>query len=333
MFAKKRQARILGEGRCLWHTISAHPPRGGPCARAAGQEKKNIPKWEMAHTEGEGENRPRAAARSAFPGYEFAPYVSKNAHDILGATYVLTMRDSTRNYRKQLDRFTPALTNYVVKNDGYKNVDRPLCKQAPVYDAVYSYAQIFKHAAIHHPHVPILLLEDDFFWKSDADDLPSLLRDIRIFIDGHAGVDHYWLGCLPLPMLRIPQKVGDHVRIHGRALASHAVISTPKAMRFFIETMQHFPCKIEFADPFMSETRVCYRHKRQLCYQLFEDSPSQRMSWPKYLSAVTRALRLHKRPEPVWTCTYRLVEYHVQFLLAVGACVVVAALRKPGGLK
>ena len=252
-----------------------------------------------------------------FPGYEFVEVLGENSYDILGATYVLTMRTSKRKFMDELNRFSPSTKTYIVINDGYKNIDRPLCKQTPVRDVVYSYAQIFKHANIYHPNEAILLLEDDFYWKSNVCDLPALLQDIKIFVDGKSELDHYWLGCITLPMLKIPEKIGNHVRINGRALASHAVISTPKGMRFFIQTMDHFPCKIEFPDPFMSEQRICYRHHRQLCYQLFEDSPSQRESWPTYLSTVSRLLCLHERAEPVWTFSYKFVEYHVQLIVCI----------------
>ena len=251
-------------------------------------------------------------------GYEFIKVHNlENAHDIISATYVLTMTKSTRCYMSQLNRFSPSIVNYIVKNDGYKNVKRILCKYKPVYDVVYSYATIFEHASVHHPGQPILLLEDDFFWKKDVSAFPSIFKDILSFIQDNKEIDHYWLGCIPLPYLTVPIRKGNHIKLNGRTLASHAVISTSKGMKSFVHTARTSPCTIEFPDPFMSENHICYRYISQLCYQLFEDSPSQHDSWPKYLPSIVKLLKLDKEPEPFWTFSYNLNRFSLHTLVII----------------
>ena len=261
-------------------------------------------------------------------GYTFKNIKPKNAHDIIAATYVLTMYNSKRDFARQLDRFSPSLNTYIVINEGYKKNERPLCKQMPVYDVVFSYVQIFKHAQLYHKNKPILLLEDDFFWRENVDTLPEIIKDIMNFLNDAPSVDHYWLGCIPLPSLKFVKKKGNHVKINSRALASHSVISTPKGMASFINTFETSPCEIEFPDPYMSENHTCYRYNEQLCYQLFEDSPSQQQSWPTYLPYISKALQLHKKAEPMWTFFYKLHDNFICLLLVILIIIIVAHVNK-----
>jgi len=253
-------------------------------------------------------------------GFTFKKISPINAHEIIEATYVLTMENSKRNFAKELDRFSPSMNTYIVIAESFKKNQRPLCKQAPVYDIVFSYVQIFKHAQLYHKNKPILLLEDDFFWGENVDPLPEIIKDIMLFLNDTPSVDHYWLGCIPLPSLQLPQKIGKHVKIDSRTLASHSVISTTKGMASFIKTFEERPCAIEFPDPYMSENHLCYRYHEQLCYQLFEQTQNQNQNWPKILQYVTKALHLDKRAEPCWTLFYVL---HDNFLISVGIIVVI----------
>jgi len=244
-------------------------------------------------------------------GYEFIIHDElPHREDILAATYVLTLRGSQRKYMKQLRMFSPSLRTYVVVNDGYKKTQRALCKQAPVYDATFSYTVIFRHAQKHHPGQPILILEDDFFWANT--DLPRAFHEIREFLLVSPHVDHYFLGALLLPSLRFVTRVGNHVRISGRALGAHAVISTPKGMNLANSAVAD--CKVEYPDPYFSEQHVSYRYQKQLCYQLFEDTPSQRTM--PILGILCRILRLDKRAEPLWSCMYMLENWHAYFIIA-----------------
>ena len=205
--------------------------------------------------------------------------------------------------------FSPSLRTYVVVNDGYKKTNRALCKQAPVHDVTFSYTVIFRHAQKHHPGEPILLLEDDFFWGNT--DLPHALNDIREFLLASPHVDHYFLGTLLLPSLRFVTRTGNHVRISGRALGAHAVISTPKGMSRANRAI--LGCKVEYPDPFFSERHVSYRYEKQLCYQLFEDTPSLRTI--PFVGILCNILQLDRRAEPLWSFTHILDNWHAHLVI------------------
>ena len=137
-----------------------------------------------------------------------------------------------------------------------------------------------------------------------------------------------------VPSFAPPEFSGDHFRVRpGCPLGAHAVISTPRGMETFARTCERAPSVIPWLELYMSR-QVAYRYRRQLCYQLFEDTASRRLCLPRWTQALVRIFAVDKRAEPLWSFSYRLdetIHSAVLVLVVLGALVLGVKLARGFG--
>ena len=100
--------------------------------------------------------------------YEFKVLDDIKKGDIIDIAYIISLKKSERNYKKELEYYNPCKkVILVINNLGYEDNEKDLCKKNYIFDLIYSYYITFKYSLKNCSNNNILLLEDDFIWNKN----------------------------------------------------------------------------------------------------------------------------------------------------------------------
>ena len=229
-------------------------------------------------------------------------------------TYIVHLENSHRydNIIKQLEKYKPTKTVYILLNKGFGKCDKAGIK-SPHADLTDCYLQIFKHAQKQNFN-NILILEDDFVFSEKIKD-GEHVANINKFLEKKVGDNFiYFLGAIP--WLLVPYDSYNY-----RCMCSsgtHSVIYSKLHRDDFLENFNRkmlvtdwdVNYNINFTSRFIYYTPLCY----QICSN--SDNSKNPKFENKYLSfasevvtycnynIVFRMLGMDKNPEPGYSIFY-----------------------------
>ena len=219
--------------------------------------------------------------------YNFTNYIPKNKHNIIEVGYVLTLKNSKNDFKKQLDLFSPSNNLFIViNNKGYKDKNKNLCDKKLYYDLLFSYYTIFKHALKNYPSKNIILYEEDFYWNKKIN-LLDTFKKINLFIKNKKNFC-YNLGCLPIIGLQDVEN-NDHYLMKLVA-GAHTVIYSPDAMKKFVNDYNNNPCFIYCNEKYFCDHTNYYIFNTPLSYQIWPNILEKK----EYENMITEILHIDK---------------------------------------
>ena len=193
--------------------------------------------------------------------------------ECVDAAYVLTMTNSQRDYRSELDRVSPHSRVWVQHNPGYKACAKILNgKQSPNNDLVDSHLNVFGHAN-DHGYANILVFEDDF---QLVNQLPgTAVPDVVEFVKSGKG-DMYNLG--PVAYISgTPFRKHQHCSAMG---CMHAVIYNRKVRDAFSSAMESQRYRDMQLERIYSRLSVdIHAYKQPIYAQTFPSTDNSKQTW------------------------------------------------------
>jgi len=159
--------------------------------------------------------------------YEERNYSEPLFHEGIDVTYVIHLEGNGRYQTivEQLEQYPITSRVIILHNQGFKKCEKSAHIQAPAYDLIDAFLQIFKHA-YENDYENILILEDDFIFdekiRSDFH-RKNIVEFLRKKSHGEESF-LYYLGCIP--WLQIPYD-SYHYRA-GFTGGMHSVIYSKK---------------------------------------------------------------------------------------------------------
>jgi hypothetical protein len=229
-------------------------------------------------------------------------------------TYIIHLENSVRydNILKQLEKYKPTNTIYILQNKGYNK-----CKKVGIEnstaDLTDCYLQIFKHAQKQNFN-NILILEDDFVFNEKINEKEHI-DNINAFLEKKSGDNFiYFLGAVPWFLIpydsynyRCILSTGTHSVIYSK---SHRDNFLHNFNRKMLVTDWDINYNINFTSRFIYYTPLCY----QICDNSVNSKATKFEN--KYLSfasdivtycnynIIFKILGIHKNPEPGYSIFY-----------------------------
>lgn len=212
------------------------------------------------------------------------------------ATYIIHLLGNGRlsNIEQQLEKNHPTRIVYIVENQGY--CQKSLPEHKPAYDLTDAFLQTFKHARKHH-YNNILVLEDDFFFRSD---IQKECHEIDEFLKTNSAFIYYlgvipWIQTLGFSHNRLYLSTGMHACIYSKQLRDHV--------------LEYKQSDIIDWDLFHNSMYSRYTFYRPLCYQLFTPTENSKQWYnPMRLGDVVKLVfsitGVNKKAEPGYTIHY-----------------------------
>ena len=276
---------------------------------------------------------PSPPGRGCYTLYEVAPTIASAGTGAAGlprveATFVITMSDNP-------DRIVPCLRRvfaahptpryFVLVNEGFRSCTKHPGVVDSAWDIQHANLEIFR-VARRAGMETILVLEDDCLWAPDVSD-GRCFADVQRFLDQRGGhVDHYFLGCSPVPFHTFPLPP-RHWRVTLCA-GAHAVVHTKRGMDKY-RSWDDLDMSEHHVDALFSSHDVSHMYWRPLALQTWPADTENSATWD---TPVTRFLRsaaaLDTKPEPGTSCLYVLSLALPLLALIVLVAVVVAVARR-----
>ena len=198
--------------------------------------------------------------------YEFKLLDDIKNGDIIDIGFIITLKNSDRNYKKELEYFNPCKKVIIVYNNfGYLDNNKELCKKNYIFDLIYSYYMTFKYSLHNYPNKNILILEDDFIWNKNIN-LENHLNIINKFLKNKNNYC-YNLGCLPF----FGMKYNNTHSLMKLVAGNQSVIYHPESIKKFVEKYESCKCSIICIEKFLCNNSNYFIYKKPLTYQYWGD--------------------------------------------------------------
>jgi len=218
----------------------------------------------------------------------------------IDATYVMHLEGNGRldTIKNQLKICHPTNIIYIVYDKGFKKCKKNIENQSEVYDIVYCYTKIFKHAEQNN-FSNVLILEDDFIFNPEIKNTEHALH-INKFINDHKDEEFvYSLGMIPVLNYSY-DKYTKRIILGG---ALHATVYSNKAQKNIIKNLNRASNNPEVYIMFNIKW---YMYYKPLCYQLFPiTNNSKNWVMSDVLLFFSKILKLDKQPEPGTSICYK----------------------------
>ena len=184
----------------------------------------------------------------------------------LDMIYVLTMVNSDRPFRTELNKLTLGKTVTVQVNAGYKSVAKTLSQQNSINDLNDAYYHCFLNA-IEHGYTNIMVLEDDFFFDGLTVDIANDIGNFVKTEEYHV----YHLG--PICFLKYPS-IGNHEKLMMMSTA-HGCIYNKKYFDWYnAQYVAKFNCMYDYI--WNDADVVKYKYVKPICFQVFAASENKK---------------------------------------------------------
>ena len=239
-------------------------------------------------------------------------------------TYIIHLENSGRydNIIKQLEKYKPTKTVYILHNKGFGKCNKMGIKTSYA-DLTDCYLQIFKHAQQQN-YGNILILEDDFVFSEKIKEKEHI-TNINNFLEKKSADNFiYFLGAIPWFLIpydsynyRCICSSGTHSVIYSK---SHRDDFLENFNRKMLVTDWDINYNINFTSRFIYYTPLCY----QICSNT--DNSKNPKFQNKYLSFASdvvtycnynilfRILGIDKNPEPGYSIFY----FYSKFIFYIG---------------
>ena len=247
--------------------------------------------------------------------FEKLTYNSGLLDTSVDVTYIIHLENSHRydNIIKQLEKYKPTKTVYILLNKGFSKCNKMGIKSSHA-DLTDCYLQIFKHAQKQN-FGNVLILEDDFVFNEKIKEKEHI-TNINNFLEKKSNDNFiYFLGTIPWFLIpydsynyRCMLSTGTHSVIYSK---SHRNDFLENFNRRMFVTDWDINYNINFTSRFIYYTPLCY----QICDNNTENSKNTKFQ-NKYLSfasevvtycnynIVFRILGMDKNPEPGYSFFY-----------------------------
>ena len=195
--------------------------------------------------------------------FEKLSYQSGLLDNNVDVTYIIHLENSTRydNILKQLEKYKPTNTIYILQNKGFNKCNKMGIKNSTA-DLTDCYLQIFKHAQKQNFN-NILILEDDFMFNEKIKEKEHI-TNIDNFLEKKSGDNFiYFLGAVPWFLIpydsynyRCILSTGTHSVIYSR---SHRDDFLENFNRRMFVTDWDINYNINFTSRFIYYTPLCYQ--------------------------------------------------------------------------
>lgn len=255
-------------------------------------------------------------------------------------TYIIHLENSLRydNILKQLEKYKPTNTIYILQNKGYNN-----CKKVGIQnstaDLTDCYLQIFKHAQ-KQKYNNILILEDDFVFNDKIKEKEHI-DNINTFLEKKSGDNFiYFLGAVPWFLIpydsnnyRCIISTGTHSVIYSKSHRDNFLHNFDRKM---LVTDWDINYNINFTSRFIYYTPLCY----QICDSSVNSKATKFEN--KYLSfasdvvtycnynIIFKILGIDKNPEPGYSIFYfysKFIFYILLLLLIYTPFIIIYCLK------
>jgi len=232
----------------------------------------------------------------------------------IDSTYIITMYNSTRKFKHQLQKYKPTKKCYIIKNYGYKNNDKYIGNNkinTSSFDLIHANLYIMRHA-IKHNYNRILILEDDFIMTTKLFDTQIINRISTIIKSNDDISSLFLLGCLPLVSTKY-KKFFRKIYNYG---CIHACIYNKKAMNVLLQNKTSLH-STDFINGFHTFIDLTLTYKEPLIYQTLPITNNKK-TWfhqiPYYLrpfiyyltNLYIKITRLDKQIEPGTSFFYKI---------------------------
>jgi hypothetical protein len=239
-------------------------------------------------------------------------------------TYIIHLENNNRydNILKQLEKYKPTKTIYILLNKGFSKCNKPEITSSPA-DLTDSYLQIFKHAK-NQNFGNILILEDDFIFSNKIKEKEHI-ANINNFLEKKSGDNFiYFLGAIP--WLLVPYDSYNYRCM--LSTGTHCVIYSKSHRDDFLENFNKKMLVTDWDVNYHINFTSRFIYYKPLCYQLFEDTENSKASrfQNKYVSfasdvfmyfnynIIFRILGINKNPEPGYSILY----FYSKFIFYIG---------------
>jgi hypothetical protein len=244
------------------------------------------------------------------------------------ATYILHLKDNGRleHIHRELLKYQPTKTVYIVYNEGFKKCKKKLIEQISYQDLTDAFLQSFKHANEHH-YNNVLILEDDFMFNSEIREKKHL-KSINTFLNDKKHEEFiYYLGCNPI-LIR-PYTYDFNHYISYKSCSMHSIVYSREA-RNKTKNLQlkHWDVIVE------NSISNKYLYYKPLCYQIYGDTENKK-SWSEkdniiifhIKNFIIKKLYLDKQPEPGFTYLYILAKLISILITILLICIIVYLIK------
>jgi len=248
--------------------------------------------------------------------YTFKQYTYTDGifQESIDATYIIYLQGSTRisNIFKQLEKYHPTNTVYILMNKGYKECKKSLMNNTTYSDLVDANMRIFQHAQ-ENEYSNILVLEDDFIFSKEINN-SSHINNISTFLLDNKDSDFiYQLGCAPI--VSIPYNTYTYLTL---SWAAHANIYSSKAVQTLLDDYASNKITGHIDAHIISNTFTkfnTYMYYTPLCYQVYtytDNSATWVLPGPLkeikifFIGFFLWLLGIDKTPEPGTTILYTI---------------------------
>ena len=239
-------------------------------------------------------------------------------------TYIIHLENSGRydNILKQLEKYKPTKTVYILLNKGYNKCNKIGIKSSYA-DLTDSYLQIFKHAQIQN-FGNILILEDDFVFSAKVKEKEHI-TNVNNFLEKKSGDNFiYFLGTVP--WLLVPYDSYNYRCI--LSTGTHSIIYSKSHRDDFLENFNRKMLVTDWDVNYNINLTSRFIYYTPLCYQIFENTDNSKESkfQNKYLAflsdlftyfnynVIFRILGMDKNPEPGYSILY----FYSKFIFYMG---------------
>ena len=242
----------------------------------------------------------------------------------IDVTYIIHLENSGRydNILKQLEKYKPTKTVYILLNKGYNKCNKVGIKSTYA-DLTDSYLQIFKHAQKQN-FGNILILEDDFIFSEKIKEKEHI-TNVNNFLEKKSGDNFiYFLGTVP--WLLIPYDTYNYRCIFSTG--THSIIYSKSHRDDFLENFNRKMLVTDWDVNYHINLTSRFIYYTPLCYQIFENTDNSKESkfQNKYLAflsdlftyfnynVIFRILGMDKNPEPGYSILY----FYSKFIFYMG---------------
>ena len=239
-------------------------------------------------------------------------------------TYIIHLENNNRydNILKQLEKYKPTKTIYILLNKGFNKCNKPDITSS-IADLTDSYLQIFKHAK-NQNFGNILILEDDFIFSNKIKEKENI-ANINNFLEKKSGDNFiYFLGAIP--WLLVPYDSYNYRSM--LSTGTHSIIYSKPHRDDFLENFNKKMLVTDWDVNYHINFTSRFIYYKPLCYQLFEDTENSKASrfQNKYISfasdvftyfnynIIFRILGINKNPEPGYSILY----FYSKFIFYIG---------------
>ena len=239
-------------------------------------------------------------------------------------TYIIHLENSSRydNILKQLEKYKPTKTVYILLNKGFSKCNKIGIKSSYA-DLTDSYLQIFKHAQIQN-FGNILILEDDFVFSAKVKEKEHI-TNVNNFLEKKSGDNFiYFLGTVP--WLLVPYDSYNYRCI--LSTGTHSIIYSKSHRDDFLENFNRKMLVTDWDVNYHINLTSRFIYYTPLCYQIFENTDNSKESkfQNKYLALLSdlftyfnynvifRILGMDKNPEPGCSILY----FYSKFIFYIG---------------